>query len=96
MMDAMRNDFGVGFRGESVAEILEVSAQRFVIFDDAVVHDRDAVARYVRMGIFGGRHAMGGPARMRNADRAADGVCVEGVLQRLDLAHGAQARRVCP
>ncbi len=52
MVNAVRDDLGVGFRGEAVTQALELRAQRLVIFDDAVVNDRDPVARNVRVGVF--------------------------------------------
>ena len=72
MVNAMRDDLGVGLRAEAVAQLVESGAQRLVIFDDAVVHDGDAVARHVRMGIARGRNAVGGPAGVRDADVPGD------------------------
>ena len=40
----MRNHFGVGLRAEFVALRFQAFAQRLVIFDDAVVDDRDFIA----------------------------------------------------
>ena len=48
MMHAMRDHLGVGFRRELVAQLLQIRAQLFVVLDDAVVHDREAVMRHVR------------------------------------------------
>jgi hypothetical protein len=45
MMDPVRDDFGVGLRRERVAQAFELGAQRFMIFDDAVMHDGDPAAR---------------------------------------------------
>ena len=74
-----------------VAELLEVFAQLFVVLDDAVVDDREAVVRDVRMRVALGRHAVRGPARVRDADLAVRRVRVDRVLQHLHLADGAQA-----
>ena len=43
-VDAMGNHFSIGFRSEHVAQGLQFGAQLFVVFNDAVVHDGDAVA----------------------------------------------------
>ncbi len=90
MVDSMRDHFGVGFRAEGIPEVDEPGPQRLVVFDDAVVHDGDAVERDVRMRIARGRHAVGGPAGVGDADVPRDGRRGERVLQCLDLAHRAQ------
>jgi hypothetical protein len=43
-MHAVRDHFGVGLGAELVAGELQVLAQFLVVLDDAVVHDRQAVA----------------------------------------------------
>src|SRR5260370_42244147 len=58
--------------------------------DDAVVHDDDlsgAVA--VRMGVFLGRAAMGGPTRVADAVGALDGRFLQGFFQIAQLARSA-------
>jgi hypothetical protein len=95
-MDAMGDDFGVGLRREHIAQAFEVRPQGLVILDDAVVHDRDAIAGNVRMGIVGGRYPVGRPARVSNADMAGDRGGVECFLQNLHLADGTQARHMTP
>ena len=40
----MRDDFGVGLRGELVAVTQQFRAQLLVVLDDAVVDDRNPVA----------------------------------------------------
>ena len=67
IVDAVRDDFGVGLGRELVAG-LQLVAQLLVVLDDAVVHERDAVARDVRMGVALARHAVRGPARVRDAE----------------------------
>ena len=62
-----------------------------MILDDAVVHDRDAVARYMRVRVVHGRDAVGSPSGMRYTHVAADRGRVERILQNLHLADGAQA-----
>ena len=44
VVDAMRDDLGVGLGRELVAQLLEFAAQLHVVFDDAVVHHRQPVA----------------------------------------------------
>src|SRR5690606_30424547 len=82
--------FGVGFRGEGVAEVGELLAQCTVVFDDAVMDDGQA---FREMGVcvaFGG-FAVGGPAGVGDAQVAVDGFLFQGVFQFDDLAHGAGA-----
>ncbi len=70
-MDQMGDDFGVGLRLESVAERAQAFALLLVVLDDAVVHQRDAVAD-VRMGVGLGDAAVGGPAGMADAEARAE------------------------
>ena len=94
MMDAMRDDFGVGLGAELVARALQLGAQLFVVLDDAVVHDGQAVAGDVRMGVALARHAMRGPARVGDAHGSVNGRLIQRLLQHLHLAQGAQAGQV--
>ena len=66
VMNAMRDDFGVGLGAERVAELGQLFTQLFVILDDAVVNDRDAVTRDVRVCVALGRHAVRRPACVRD------------------------------
>jgi len=91
MVDPVGDDLGVGFRGKLVALALRFFAQLFVILDDAVVDDRDAVLGDVRVRIPLARHAVRGPAGVRDPETAVGRVCVECILQLADLAHRAQA-----
>src|SRR5580692_12754094 len=94
MMNAVRNDLRVGLRTERVALALEFRAQRLVILDDAVVHDRKPVSRDVRVCIALARHAVRGPTSMRDAEGAVARCEVERILQRLNLANRSQAGQV--
>ena len=89
-MDAVRDDLGVGLGAELVAVPQQLRAQLLVVLDDAVVDDRDAVARDVRVGVALARHAVRRPARVRDAEVAVRGVGVERVLELAHLADGAQ------
>src|SRR5258708_7418790 len=91
MMNAVGNDFGIGFGREGVAQAFQMGAQSFVILDDPVVHDRDTVAREMRVGVVRGRNAMSGPSSMRNADVAADRSRVERLLENFHFADGPEA-----
>src|SRR6202046_4015683 len=94
MVNAVRDDLRVGLRTEPVTFALEFGAQRLVIFDDAVMHDREAVVRnvWVRVALAG--HAVRGPTSVRDAERPMTGGEVERILQRLNLANRAQASQV--
>ena len=68
--DEMRDDLGVGLALELAAARDQLLAQRLEVLDDAVVDQRDSAGR-VRMGIVGGRRAVGRPAGVGDADRSA-------------------------
>ena len=82
-VDQRGHHLGVGFRSEHVAGGLQLGAQAGVVLDDAVVHDRHP-AGDVRVRVRLVRHAMRGPAGMRDAGAAGQRV---GQVQRLHLAH---------
>ena len=91
VVDAVRDHLGVGLGGELVALAPRLVAQLLVVLDDAVVDDRDAVLGDVRVGVALARHAVRGPARVRDAEAAVGRVGVERVLELAHLADGAQA-----
>ena len=65
IFEQVADDFRVGLRGEGVAEGNKVALQLGVVFDDAVVDDRQpAVAIEVRVGVGVGHAAVGRPARV--------------------------------
>ena len=66
-MQQVHDDFGVGIRDEYVTHLLELSPQRLVVLDDAVVHHGQIITGEMRMGIALAGRAMGCPAGMRNA-----------------------------
>ena len=92
MMNPMSDHFRIGFRGEAIPQAFEFGAQHFVIFDDPVVHDGDAVAGNVRVGVVRGRDAVGRPAGVSDTYLTADRRRVERVLQTPHFADGSKAR----
>ena len=93
-MDTVRDHLGVRIGGEFVTRCAQLFAQLFVILDDAVVHDRKTIARDVRMGVALGRNTVGRPARVGDTEFAVGGRGVDGVLQHLYLADGANPLEV--
>ena len=94
VVDTVRDDLGVRIGGEFVTCCAQLFAQLFVILDDAVVHDRQTIARDVWMGIALGRHAVSGPTGMRDTKFAVGGRGVDGVLQHLHFTDGANTLEV--
>ena len=71
LLDQVRDDFGIRFGDEFVAELLQLVLQVEVVLDDAVVHDDDlAGAVLVRMGVLFSRPAMRSPAGVADAVNA--------------------------
>ena len=94
IVDAVRDDLGVGVRGEFVAGFLELVAQLLVILDDPVV----ARSRRRRARCAGGRSSRSGrhasPSAVGDAEVAGGRVRGERVGELRDLADGAQPRDV--
>src|SRR5262249_39838219 len=68
-LDQVGDDLGVGLRGELVALGLQVAAELGVVLDDPVEDDVDLVLTVAMgMGVLLGRPAVGGPARVTEAD----------------------------
>lgn len=71
MYDQVGDDLGVGLALEDVAERGQFGAQFVVVFNDAVVDQRDARLlgrwREVRVGVVRGRRAVRGPAGVGDA-----------------------------
>ena len=86
----MCDDLGVGLAGEFRPVLGQAVAEFAEVLDDAVVHHGDFV-RGVRMGVALRRPAVRRPAGVADADRAAERLLAEPVLQRLELALGAAA-----
>ena len=96
MIDQMRDGFGIGLRFEAITQRDQFGADLLEVFDDAVVHQRDArraagIGREMRMGVDGGRRAVGGPACMRDAGGAAEIGGVDLFLQFRHARHAARA-----
>src|SRR5262249_40246655 len=69
--DQVGDDFAVGFRREFVATLDQLFAQGAEVLDDAVMDDGD-LGGGVRIGVAGGRRAVGGPARVAYAGDAGE------------------------
>jgi hypothetical protein len=69
--DQVAEHLGVGFGLEGVVLADQEAFDRGVIFDDAVVHERElAIAAEMRVRVGVGHPAVGGPTRMADAGRA--------------------------
>ena len=69
--DEVRQDFGVGFRGEGMVSLEERLPDRTGVLDDAVVDERDPPGLVgVGMGVGRGGRAMRGPPGVADADGA--------------------------
>ena len=95
----MCNNLSIGFAFKRPSAGDEFIAQLLEIFDDTIVHERD-FARRMGVRIARGRRAMGGPARMRDANVASriigfqniDKVCklaLRTATNELTIMHGA-------
>ena len=87
-MHQMADDFGIGLRFEHVAERAQAFALLLVVFDDAVMHQRQFAGADVRMGIEFGDPAVRGPACVSNADLAGQRF---GLCRRFHFGHTAGA-----
>ena len=90
-MDQVSDDFGIGVRAEFIAFGGKTGTQRFIVFDDAVMHYGDVIFADVWMRVAFAWHAMGRPAGMGNADAALD-ICAffDEVSDSPDAAHALQ------
>ena len=91
-VNLIERHFGVGVGGELIAVGPLGAAQRFVVFDDAVAHQREGAAADMRMGVDFGRRAVGRPAGVSDAGGAAQGLAGgQRALQFGDFADAADA-----
>ena len=70
--DLVGDDFGVGIRGKAEALPGLFGFEFLEILDNAVVHNGNAAIAYMRMRIVFRRHAMCGPAGMRNTQLSGE------------------------
>ena len=84
-LDQMRDDLGIRLGREDVPLGLQALLDRQVVLDDAVVHHHEvAGAVGVRVRVLVGGPAVGGPARVAEADAAFDRLLAQESLQVLD------------
>ena len=87
ILDELHQHLGVGVGAEVVALLLQLGAQRLVVLDDAVVHQREILAlAQVRVGVHRVGLAVGGPTRMGDTDAAGSVLGGTLLLQRSHLA----------
>ncbi len=90
IMHQVGDHLGVGLGMELIAGGFQLGAQVAVVFDDAVVHHRDGPgAVRMRVGLAG--LAVGGPARVGDAELAGKGRALHVFGQQCDLAGVAAA-----
>src|ERR1039457_3693252 len=90
LLHQVGDDFGVGLGFEDVAFVLQLLLEGQVVFHDAIVHHDDvAFAVAVRVGVFLGGAAVGGPARVADAVGTIDGVQADGFFEVAQFARGA-------
>jgi hypothetical protein len=82
---------GVGVGRKAVAGLAQALADRLVVLDDAVVDHGEAVVADMRMRVALAGRAVGGPARMRDAELAFDARLVRHLLERGHASDAAQA-----
>ena len=82
--------FGVGLGFRNDALLRKFGAQGAEIFDDAVMHDSDP-APAVRMCVFHGRRAVGGPARVPDARASFERRMHQKILKVDQFANGPTA-----
>jgi hypothetical protein len=88
----MSDHLGVCVSGKTHASPLELIAQFAMIFDDAVVNDRNALDR-VRMRVLFVWTAMSCPARVANADEADERITSKLALEVLEFPDCAPPRK---
>lgn len=90
LLDEVGDDLGVGFGDEPVAFGGELFLEGEVVFNDAVVDDDEgASAVAVRVGVFLGGAAVGGPSGVTDAEGAVNRIVGDYGLEVAELAGGA-------
>ncbi len=87
-MDQVGDDFGVCVADDGEAARLELAPQLQVVFDDAVVHDRDGAGN-VRVCVDLRRAAVRGPPGVPDSNRAREALLRERFLEVAELADRA-------
>ena len=93
-MDEVRGDLGVGLRAKGIALGQHLVLDGLEIFDDAIVNDRHAPARKMRMRIGLGDASMRCPARVGYADVALQRFGGNFLLELGNLAHRTSEREL--
>ncbi len=82
LLNQVGQNLGVGFGAEDVPFFGQNIAQGFVVFDDAVMDDRQlTLAVGVRVGVGVVRLAVGGPAGVGDADLCGKVVPLQNLIQ---------------
>ncbi len=93
LFDQVGDDLGVGLGDELVALGGELALQLKIVLNNAVVHDDDAArAVAVRVGVFFGGAAVGGPAGVADAKGAIERMLAQHLFEIVQLAR----RRAAP
>ena len=92
-MHQVHNHFGVGFGAEAVTAFDQQFAQRFVVFDDAVMHHGNVVGN-MRVRVRLGRFTVRCPTGVSDAGTAVQLGLLRRFGQFLHLAYAAQAADV--
>ena len=89
VLNKLHQHLGVGVGAEVIALLLQLGAQRLVVLDDAVMHQREIAAlREMRVGVDGVGLAVGGPTGVGDTDAAGSVLGGTLLLQRSHLAGG--------
>lgn len=75
VVDEVGDDFGIGLRLEGVAQRTQLLALLLMVLDDAVVHQRHAMAD-MRMRVGLGDTTVGGPAGVADAQHRIEALCL--------------------
>ncbi|CAH0275241.1 hypothetical protein SRABI106_03145 [Rahnella aquatilis] len=89
-MHQMRDHFGICFRIKTVAAFNQQFTQRFVVFDNAVMHHSNVI-RHMRVSIRFRRFAMGCPSCVSNTGATMQRMFIECISQHLDFTQTTQA-----
>ncbi len=88
-VNAMCDDFGIGFGLKSITGSHEFGAQGFVVFDNAVMNDGDSIAGDMGVCIALARNPVCRPARMCNAHQTRHRLNRQCLFETSDFSDGA-------